>query len=186
MANAFQEQLLKAGLVSKDKVNKSNNSKYKQAKQQPKNKNAEADELKQQVKQATLTKLEHDRELNRLKVEKNNKKAIVGQIKQLVEMNRISCDGGDGGAVDEKIGFNFEDDSKVQQIYLSDELRKQIVNGRLAIVRLDEKYELVPKVVAEKIMQRDTRFVILCNEAAQVSDEDDEYADYKVPDDLMW
>jgi len=50
--------------VSKDKVNKSN--KYKQAKQQLKNKNAEADKIKQQVKQATLAKVERDRELGDL------------------------------------------------------------------------------------------------------------------------
>ena len=184
MANAFQEQLLKAGLVSKDKVNKSNKSKYKQAKQQPKNRNAEADKIKQQVKQATLTKAEHDRELNRKKVEADNKKAIAMQIKQLIEMNRLS---GDAPAIDEgEVAYNFEVDNKIERIYVTDDLRKQIVNGRLAIVRLGERYELIPKIVADKIMQRDSHFVVLCNEATQVSDEDNEYTDYKVPDDLMW
>lgn len=179
MANPFQEQLLKAGLVSKDKVNKSNKSKYKKAKQQPKNSKTDADELKQQVKQAALSKQERDRELNREKVELDNKKAIAGQIRQLVEMNRIAKDEGE-------TAYNFEVANKIKRIYVTDELHKQIVNGRLAIVSLDEGYELVPKIVAEKIMQRDSEFVVVCNETNQVSDEDDEYADYKVPDDLMW
>jgi uncharacterized protein YaiL (DUF2058 family) len=184
MANAFQEQLLKAGLVSKDKVNKSNKSRYKQAKQQPKNRNSEADKIKQQVKQATLTKTEHDRELNRKKVEADNKKAIAMQIKQLIEMNLLS--GGEDAIDEDEVAYNFEVDNKIERIYVTDDLHKQIVNGRLAIVRLGEKYELIPKIVADKIMQRDNRFVVLCNEAAQVSDEDHEYADYNVPDDLMW
>jgi len=179
MANAFQEQLLKAGVVSKDKVNKANKSKHKQAKQRPKDQTTEADERKREIKQAALDKAERDRELNRLKLEEENKKAIAAQIRQLVEMNRIST--GDG-----ETAYNFEDDKKIKHIYVTDDMRKQIVNGRLAIVQLDEKYALVPKVVADKIMQRDASFVIVCNETTQASDEDDEYADYKVPDDLMW
>lgn len=179
MANAFQEQLLKAGLVSKNKVNKNNKFKYKQAKQQPKNRDTDAKKLKKQVLQDTLTKTERDRKLNRQKVEKNNKKAITAQIRQLVTMNRIASDEGE-------TAFNFEVDSKIEQIYVTNDVRKQIVNGRLAIVRLDEKYELVPKIVAEKIKQRDNHFVVLCNETTHVNEEEDEYADYKVPDDLMW
>jgi len=182
MANAFQEQLLKAGLVSKDKVNKSNKSKYKKAKQQPKNRNAETDKLKNQVKKETLARVERDRELNRQKIEQENKKAITAQIKQLVEMNCISID-----ERDEDVAiFNFEVDGKVEGIYLTDEIRKQVINGRLAIVRLNDKFELVPKIVADKITQRDTQYVVLSNEATIMRDEDDEYADYKVPDDLLW
>lgn len=183
MANAFQDQLLKAGLVSKDKLTRSNKARYKQAKQQPKNKSTEADKIKQQVKQAALEKTERDRELNRQKVEEDNKKAIAGQIRQLVEMNRIHIHhDGDGT----EVAYNFEDNNKVKWMYVTNDLRKQILNGQLAIVRLDEKYVLVPRVVAAKIMQRDTSFIILCNNSEQTSDEDDEYADYKVPDDLMW
>ena len=179
MANAFQDQLLKAGLVSKDKLNKTNKTKHKQAKQQPKNAATETDKIKQQVKKAALDKAERDRELNFQKVEEDNKKAIVGQIRQLVEMNRIATDDGE-------TAYNFEDENKIKHIYVTDDLRNRIVNGRLAIVRLDTSYSLVPTVVAEKIMQRDASYIVLINESVQASDEDDEYADYKVPDDLMW
>jgi len=179
MANPFQDQLLKAGLVSKDKVNKANKSKHKQAKQQPKNAMTEADERKRQIKQAEQAKAKRDRELNQQKQEQENKKAIAAQIRQLVEMNRISNDDGE-------VVYNFEHDKKIKNIYVTEEQRTQIINGRLAIVQLHDKYQLVSKQVAEKIMQRDAGFVIVCNEATQASDEDDEYADFKVPDDLMW
>jgi len=180
MANPFQDQLLKAGLVSKDKLNKVNKSKHKQAKQRPKDQMTEEEERKRQVKQAELQKAERDRELNRQKLEAENRKAIAAQIRQLVEMNRIACDDGE-------VAYNFEHDKKIKTIYVTEELRKQIINGRLAIVQLNGKYELVSKQVAEKIMQRDAGFVIVCNEATQVrDDEEDEYAEFKVPDDLMW
>jgi uncharacterized protein YaiL (DUF2058 family) len=186
MANAFQKELLKAGLVSKDKLNKANKSRHKQAKQQPKNKTTETEELKQQVKQAALEKAERDRELNRQKAEADNKKAIVAQIRQLVDMNRIVID---SEADEAEAIYNFEDDSKIKQVYVTEPLRQQIVNGRLAIVRMNEKYEIVPIGVADKITQRDASFVVVCNETTANDDssaDDDEYADFKVPDDLMW
>ena len=39
-----------------------------------------------------MEKAQRDRELNRQKVEEDNKKAIAAQIRQLVEMNRIKDD----------------------------------------------------------------------------------------------
>ena len=179
MANPFQDQLLKAGVVTKDKVNKVNKSKHKQARQQPKNAVTEEEQRKREIKQAAALKAERDRELNRLKVEEENKKAIAAQIRQLVEMNRLPSGEGD-------TAYNFADDNKVKHVYVTAEVRRQIINGRLAIVRVDGRYEIVPKAVADKIMQRDASFIVLSNEATQADDEDDEYADFKVPDDLMW
>ncbi len=179
MANAFQDQLLKAGLVSKDKLNKTNKSKHKQLKQQAKNTLTEADEIKQRAKETAQAKAEHDRKLNRQRLEAENKKALIAQIRQLVAMNLVDDDKGD-------VAYNFEDSHLVKHIYVSEELRRSIVNGRLAIVRHDEGYALVPRPVAEKIIQRDRGFVVLLNDATQSSAEDDEYADFIVPDDLMW
>jgi uncharacterized protein YaiL (DUF2058 family) len=46
---------------------------------------------------------------------------------------------------------------------------------------------VVPKAVADKIHQRDARYVIVSNTvSAETAAEDDPYADYKIPDDLMW
>ena len=179
MANPFQDQLLKAGLVSKDKVNKVNKSRHKQAKQAPKNQLMDSDERKQQIKQEAQLKLERDRELNRQRQEQADQKAIAAQIRQLIEANRISRDEGD-------TVYNFADGALVKRIYVNPDMHRQIVNGQLAIVRLEDKYELVPLKVAEKIRQRDSDVVIVCNERGQDSVEDDEYADFKVPDDLMW
>ena len=76
---------------------------------------------------------------------------------------------------------------KIKKIYLTPALQEQLVKGRIAIVKLADKYELVPAPVAEKIHQRDEAIVIVknSNEATEI-DEDDHYADYQIPDDLMW
>jgi uncharacterized protein YaiL (DUF2058 family) len=57
----------------------------------------------------------------------------------------------------------------------------------LAVARLDDGYRLIPKQVAEKILQRDaTAIVTLHDKSEAASPDDDFYADYKIPDDLMW
>jgi uncharacterized protein YaiL (DUF2058 family) len=58
--------------------------------------------------------------------------------------------------------------------------------GRLAIVCLGGNTELVPKLIADKIAERDASLVVRVQKASTELDADDPYAAYKVPDDLMW
>jgi len=58
--------------------------------------------------------------------------------------------------------------------------------GQLAIAKLEDSYYLIPAPVAAKIAQRDTNTVISHAENTQLSTEEDPYADYQIPDDLMW
>lgn len=69
----------------------------------------------------------------------------------------------------------------------------QLINGRLAIVRLvinnsgECEYAIIPASVADKIAQRDADSIVVNSALSQEEqDEDDPYADFKVPDDLMW
>lgn len=179
MANAFQDQLLKAGLVDSKKVKQANREKHKQVKQQQHANAATTDAAKLQAQQASAQKAERDRELNRQKVELENKKALAAQIRQLVETHRVPKDDGDHA-------YNFQDANKIQRIYVSEATRNEIIRGELIIVRLGVSYELVPKPVADKIVQRDPGCVLTIKDAAQEPGAEDEYAKYKIPDDLMW
>lgn len=178
MSNSLQNQLLKMGLVDEKKVNQVKKEKHKQAKQQGKKAQA-VDEAARLAQQAAAQKAERDRELNRQRKEEAERRALAAQVRQLIEVNRLPK--GDG-----EIAYNFSDGSMVKRLYVTEQVQRQLGLGRLAIVRLDEEYELVPTAVAEKIRQRDEGCVILCNEPEQHSDEDDPYADYQIPDDLMW
>lgn len=51
----------------------------------------------------------------------------------------------------------------------------------------DCDYAIIPAVVADKIAQRDVDSIVLNSALSQEEqDEDDPYADFKIPDDLMW
>ena len=60
--------------------------------------------------------------------------------------------------------------------------------GNLVIVALDEHYFVVPANIAFRIEERAPETVIIRTEVAEnaVTDAEDPYADFVIPDDLMW
>ena len=175
---SLQDQLLKAGLTSKSKVSKVQSQKHKQLTKKRKNKFDVVDEVAVLAQKVAAERREKDKQLNdqrNLDAEKNQ---VAGQIKQLITLNKLDkSDDGDA--------YRFMHAGKIKSIYVANELRDRIVLGRAVIVQLDQAYEVVPKPVADKIAQRDEQRVIYI-ENALTSAVDDEYAEYEVPDDLMW
>ncbi|ORU93684.1 MAG: nucleoprotein/polynucleotide-associated enzyme [Cycloclasticus sp. symbiont of Bathymodiolus heckerae] len=175
---SLQDQLLKAGLTSKSKADKAKKQKNKQRQQQQKNKVEVKNEAAGLANAAKAKQLEKDRELNQKRNQQAEKNQISGQITQLINLNKLEKD-------DEGDAFNFTDDNKIKVIYVGDDLRNRLVSGRAVIVNLGKTYEVVSPVVAEKIAQRDAQRVIYLDDVETLV-VDDEYADYAVPDDLMW
>ena len=176
---SLQDQLLKAGLVDKKKAHKINKTKNKQVKQKQKNKIETTDEIKLATQQAQAEKAARDRQLNLQRKAEAECKAVAAQIRQLVEMNRQA---GDEGNID----YSFTDGTLIKRIAVTEAQLKQLGNGRLCIIKLEEHYEMIPTLVAEKIQQRDKSTRILTNQPTETPDEDDPYADFQVSDDLMW
>jgi len=180
MSNSLFDQLKNAGLVDDKKAKKVKKEKYQKQKQQTKHKGPAVDEAKLKAQQAQAEKAERDRLLNQQRQEEAERKAIAAQVIQLIETNRIS-------ERDGEVAYNFTHANKIKHIYVTEELHKQLSKGRLAIVTLGDDYELVPTPVAEKIKQRDAQCVVMCDPpSAAEPNEDDPYADYQIPDDLMW
>lgn len=181
---SLADQLLKAGLVDKNKANKAKKEKQKQANSSRKGGAKVTNEARLAAEKERARKVERDRELNLQKKNQADQKALLAQIKQLIQMNRIDRAEGD-------IAYSFVHEGKVKKLQVTEALQKQLSLGRLAIVTLVEDgqtiYELVPHAVADKIAQRDEVSVVQINESStDTADGDDPYADYQIPDDLMW
>ena len=176
---SLRDQLLNAGLVDKKKAKQLKQELRKEAKVRQKGQTP-LDDSKEQVKRNLLEKTERDRQLNKQQQEVVEKKAIKAQISQLIKMNRIKRERGD-------IAYQFTDGTRIKKIYVTEQLQKDLVNGRLAIAKLGNDFELLPSAAAEKIRQRDPQIIVLLNtyEVMDV-DEEDPYAEYQIPDDLMW
>lgn len=179
---SLQDQLLKAGLIDKKKAQSSKKVKNKQNYQQKKGQQqeTETDKARELAEKAQQEQVERSRELNRRQREEAERVAVQAQIRQLIDMNRINRSRGE-------ISYQFADGNKIQNIYVTDKLQQQLADGIIAIVRAGETYELIPRQVVDKIVQRDESCLVILNDSKdEVAAEDDPYADFQIPDDLMW
>ena len=181
---SLQDQLLKAGLSNKNQAKKINKDKSKQVKSARKTKQQTTDQSKQAVKQAQIAQAERDRVLNAQKQQLAQEKAIAAQVIQLIQTNKLDRQQGE-------VPFSFVDQKVIKKIYVTEEIQRQLGQGFLTIVkqqnRNDEVYEVVPTIVAKKIAERDPLCIIEINkEDKNVTDEDDPYAGFEIPDDIMW
>lgn len=176
---SLQDQLLKAGLTNETKAKQVRAEKRKQTKKQQKNKVEVVNEAKELLQDSKAKQIEKDKLLNEQRNKEAEKKQLVNQIFQLIDLNKLPKD-------EEGNAYNFTDQNKVKTIYISDEIRSQIIAGKLAIVKSKTSYEVVPAQVAEKIKQRDEQVIIVLFTDTTESSEQDEYQGYEIPDDLIW
>jgi len=177
---SLQEQLMKAGLVDKKKVNKVQQEKSKQHKEELRSGTKAVDQSREAALELQRKNAERARELNAQRDAAATQKAIMAQVVQMVQQHRQPKGNGD-------VAYNFTFGSKIDRIYVSNAVQQHLVNGRLVIVVLDGVAELVPKVVGEKIAERAPEVVVAVKKAASEQPaEDDPYADYKIPDDFTW
>jgi uncharacterized protein YaiL (DUF2058 family) len=178
VGNSLQDQLLKAGLVDEQKLKQARTTKHKKTKQHagPRSK-ALDNEARLAAERARREKLERDRELNLRRQEEAALRAA--EIRQLVHTHRVVRDRGD-------LAFNFTDGTTLKRIYVNKEQHAKLVAGSLAVVRQDAFYEVVPAEIAVRVAARDASLVLVHNKATDEKDADDPYADYQVPDDLIW
>nr|WP_318381466.1 DUF2058 domain-containing protein [uncultured Enterobacter sp.] len=174
----LQEQMLKAGLVTSKKMAK--------VQRTAKKSRVQAREAREAVEENKKAQLERDKQLSEQQKQAALSKEYKAQVKQLIEMNRIVIAKG-------HIGFNFTDGNLIKKIDVDKTTQAQLISGRLAIARLttdehgDSVYAIIPASVADKIAQRDANSIVLNSALSQeAQDEDDPYADFKIPDDLMW
>jgi hypothetical protein len=180
MSNPFQEQLLKAGLVTRQQVKKANQQKGKNTRELHAKKIKPVDETRLKIQQAAEEKQKRDRELNQKKQEQARQQAISAEINQLITTNLIARDQSC------EIIYNFEHNKKIKRVYVTGDMKNQIIAGKLGIARIEGRYELVPREIAEKIQLRNEKRVILFNDEETKRDDNDPYADYQIPSDLTW
>ena len=176
---SLKDQFLKAGLIDQKKVRSAVQEKSKQIKAERQTGVQAVDEAALAAAEAARRQAERARELNAQRDAAARQKAIAAQIAQMVQHSRQ-----DRGRPD--LAYNFTHQNKVKRIHVSVEVQGHLVAGRLTIVCQGEQVDLVPRRIAEKIAERDATLVVQVNRSVSVLAEDDPYAAYQVPDDLMW
>jgi len=178
MGNSLLDQLKKTGLVDDKKVQKVKKKKHQQKKKGKKG--TQVASVREHVEKVQAEKAARDKQLNLRRKQEQEYKSLLGQIRQLVKNNRVKEKEGE-------LRFHFNDNNKIQRLHITEQLRDQLSCGTMVIVRIDHTYEIVPKAIGEKIAQRaPDRIISIATQENNNPDPNDPYAQYQVPDDLMW
>lgn len=183
VGNSLQDQLLKAGLVNTQQLKQVKTEKRKENRQSQGHLEARG-ESRQRLQEEAAEKARRDRELNLKRQEDLRRREEENSIRQLIHAHRLSRAGGE-------IAYNFQDGGRLRRLYLTPEQQRSLIAGHLALVRQDAEIELVPRETAENLLTRNASLVLVLNQATvktapAATDEEDPYAAYQVPDDLIW
>lgn len=181
-ANPLQEQLLKAGLVKKSRVadvaREQNKARHAKGPSGPSETQVEAERVRAE-------KAERDRTLAAERKARLRITELLAQARQIIEDKKVPRTG--------EIEYRFTADGAIRTLLVNDDLRKMLSSGALVIARLGERYELLPRTAGDKVRERDASMIVLDHRHATdaepsttSSDDDAYYAQFQVPDDLVW
>ncbi|MFC3033157.1 DUF2058 domain-containing protein [Pseudoalteromonas fenneropenaei] len=176
---SLQEQLLKAGLTT---AHQARVAKSEKRKQQKKKKGATSDpsDLQKHIEQTKLAQQQKADELNQARLAEQHQKEQIARAKQILAHHKQE-------AVRGNTTFNFVYEGKVKELEVNDSTRQALAKGRLAICVLEGQFYVLQDEPARKIAAIEESFIVMhAIDDEQKPDADDPYADYEIPDDLMW
>ncbi|WP_298144468.1 DUF2058 domain-containing protein [uncultured Acinetobacter sp.] len=176
MKNALQAQLLKAGLVDNKKAKKLS----KQAVHEQRTGQSDEAAIKAKIAQDQQAKLEKDLALAATQKAALQEKELKAAIIQMIKQHKI-------GQTDGDLSYQFIDGT-IKKIYINQQIYNALVAGSLVIAKDVESYAVLPKALADRIDAKMEGFILVNNsqQDADTTDEEDPYAAYVIPDDLMW
>jgi uncharacterized protein len=116
---------------------------------------------------------------------RRRKPKLRAQARQITLDKRVAVKG--------EIEYRYPIDGAIRSLLVDDATRRQLANGQLVIVRFDDGVAVLPRLAADKVRERAPELIVLDNrsttdtESTAGSSEDDAYyAQFTVPDDLVW
>lgn len=171
---SLRDQLLKAGLVSADAVQKAEKDRKQQQHRQtkqtpPAQRDAQKAEAERQRQAEAEARRQRDRELNAQREAGKQRQADLARARQIVDAHRLN----DPKAEDR---YNFPDGRFVRSVRVTAAQRRQIALGQIGIVRMDAKsfdFALVPRAEALKVQAIVPERLALLYEESDGLEEDD-------------
>lgn len=177
-SQSLQDQLRKAGLASDKQGKKSKWGKVSRQTKKERQQEPQQTEAQKAAEKALAEKAARAEALNREKQDEAKRRAMAAEIRQIIDSNAIALP-------EEGEPYHFSDQGKIRSILVTEKLRDQLAKERCRVVRFNDQYRVVPQDAAEKIRQRDPEAVV--DTSSSDSETDDEYyARFEVPDDLIW
>jgi uncharacterized protein len=178
----LQQQLLQAGLVKKSKADEVarelNKARHAKGPVDPNEIRLEAERLRD-------AKVDKDRALAAERKAQIRIAELAAQARQIIQDKKVPRSG--------ESEYRFTADGAIRTLLVNDDLRKKLSAGVLVLARLGDRYELLPRPAADKVRERDASLIVLDHgqaagtpSPAENAEDDAYYAQFQVPDDLIW
>ncbi len=109
------------------------------------------------------------------------RKKLKAKIKVQIDDNKLDEWKGE-------VPYTYLVEKRIRELYVKDTIQQQLAERTLAITRLNGDTYVIPRATALSIREINPQWSVFNLEAESLaaSDESEEYADFKVPDDLKW
>jgi len=173
MSDSLREQMLKAGFKetpgNKKKKTQNNSKKNNRPSNRARQSEPSQKSSPSSMEQANIAQRKAVAERKRVKAE----------IKAIIEAEKIEQTTGESV-------YSYVIGKRIKQMFVSEPIQKQLVAGDLVITRLNGSTYLIPAETGERVRALNPDWVVIVPGSGSSTDDDDEYADYQVPDDLKW
>ncbi|TEW52934.1 DUF2058 domain-containing protein [Psychromonas algicola] len=179
---SLQEQLMNSGLINKQKAKQAQTEKRRQAKQKKKKGTVIASDIQVAVQEKAELQKQKDLAKNQQTQEQLAIRAAHGKLIQMIAQH---CEKDYQGELD----YHFTYDNKVKRIAVTSTIQQGLIKGHFAICVLNDEFYLINKEAAEKLRAIDESVLVALHDQTEnkpEDDQDDPYAEFAVPDDLMW
>ncbi|MCK5819406.1 MAG: DUF2058 domain-containing protein [Psychromonas sp.] len=178
---SLQNQLMKLGLINAQKAKQAQTEKRRKAKQKKKKGTVEVSDVQVSINQQKEQQQQQDLLQN---------KATQGDLEarsehgKLIQMIAQHCEKDYQGEID----YHFTYESKIKLIAINDNTQKKLMNGQLSICVLNDAFYLINKEASKQLIKIDESVLVALHDKVDLSkvEEDDPYAEFSVPDDLIW
>ena len=192
MARSLRDELLRAGLVTREQVTRAKRGIPPPAKPAKSKAAAEARQRRQGPNARRPPKRPpQDAEGRKLSPPRPAPAAQPDpdhRVRQLnVEIRRILDAEGERAEPESDTPFHFARGDRLKRLYVSEDQRRRLVAGELAIVGFGGRHHLVPPLAGERVRElREEVFVFISDAAARPHAVEDGYEGFDVPDGLIW
>ena len=182
MGNSLRDELLKAGLVSEERLEKPRPPKRrktgpgKKRKTPPAPSEAPATVSRHVLRenQRRTARFVRDATLGGGSVAENARKALRRKIEALVDKERLNDAQAD-------VAYHFVKGKRIKRIYVTQAQREQLGSGAIVVAALDGNHHLMTQSAAGQLVALAPHAVICSGTSSETDSEE-----HPVPDDLVW
>lgn len=170
---SLKSQLLKAGVATQKQARRAQHQKRQEQKTQQ-------GSAAEQAQQRRAEQAERSRKLNEQRQAELRERERQAEIQQLIDTHQVSRKGGEHS-------YQFVMNKRITKILVTGALINPLAKGQMGIVAWQERFYVLPAEALERVAERDDTIIVSWHKAAaEEASKDDPYADFPIPDDLMW